>query len=309
MGKINGIYDAYAINEEGGILIASPDHIDASSSHEPKRGTFRNVYNHFMLDFDSSDCEQFPRDELGWAINVKGDPVVKVTHRFSSDMQYPAFYAAIRALFFSLYQVSQHNLFAGFFAPYSMFLFNTWDELKNAACNRIIIWGSSSFSGSNFINTRTSQAVPSGFYNNVVTAGSGSGARGVTTYNDPFGLNQLPGSRYDYNIILANYTTEAKNIYWAIAGTPTGRTQFNPTDVGYKPAIPGSGPAQFVSTLGNMHIVDGKPVPENPDPTYYSIFGSYLLPNADVRNANGYYVGLIDPSLTKRHKSRLFALE
>ena len=37
-----------------------------------------------------------------------------------------------------------------------------------------------------------------------------------------------------------------KNIYWAIAGTPAGRTQFDPTEVGYKPVNPGPGPARFV---------------------------------------------------------------
>lgn len=296
--KMNGIYkNGVALNEEGGLPNPSPDHIDVYPSHKPKKGTFRNVYNHFMLNFDSSDCEQFPRDELGWATEVEGDPVVKVTHRFTSDMQYPAFYAAIRALFFSLYRVSQHNLFLGYFAPHSVFLFDSWDELKNAAATNNY-WGSSTFPGNNVIETRTNQAVPSGFYNNVAAVGSGAMGRGVTTYNDPFGLTQLPGSRYDYNIVLANYIVKPKNLYWAIAGTPTGRTQFNPVEVGYKPAIPGPEAAEFVGTLGDMQVVDGKPIPQNPNPTYYTLFSSFLLPNADFRNSNGYYVGLIDPSLT-----------
>ena len=292
--KMNGIYkNGVALNEEGGVPNPSPEHIDVSSTYDPQRGTFRNVYNHFLLDLDSSDCEQFPRDELGWATEVEGDPVVKVTHRFSSGMQYPAFYAAIRALFFLSYRVSQHNFYLAYFAPHSVFLFDTWNELKNAAATNNF-WASSSFPGNNVIETRTSQSVPSGFYNNVVA----SERRSVTTYNDPFGLTQLPGSKYDYNIVLANYIVKPKNLYWAIAGTPTGRTQFNPVEVGYKPTIPGSQPAEFVGTLGDIQVVDGKPVPKNPDPTHYSIYGSFLFPNNDVRNANAYYVGLIDPSLT-----------
>lgn len=292
--KLNGTYvNGVAVLEEGAVPNPSPDHLDVSSSNKPKRGTFRNVYNHFLLDFDSSDCKHFPRDELGWAKDVEGEPVVKVTHRFSSEMQYPAFYAAIRSMFFSLYRVSLHNAYVGYFKPGSTFLFDTWDELKNAAATNNY-WGSSSFPGNNLIRTRTYQGIPSGFYNNPVLAG-----RGVTLYNDPFGLNQQPGSFYDYNIVLSNYIVHPKNLYWAIAGTPTGPTQFDPTIVGYKPAIPGSQPAEFVGALGSIQVVDGKPIPQNPNSAYYSIFSDLTLPDDTVRASNGYYVGLIDPALTK----------
>jgi ABC-type molybdate transport system substrate-binding protein len=223
--------------------------------------------------------------------------VVKVTHQITSSTEYPAFVAAIRALFFASYRISQHSAYNAFFAPNSMFMFDTWDDLKNALETNSY-WGSPLNVGDNLIRTRTNQRVPSGFYNNAVFAKTG-----VTTYNDPFGLNQLPGSYFDYNIVLANYVTKAKNIYWAIAGTPTGPTQFNPAEVGYtKPLIAGLQPAEFVGTLGDIEVVDGKPVPMNPNDTYYYLLGSSSSQNKDVRNSNSYYVGLIDPSLTAGKK-------
>lgn len=292
--KLNGTYvNGVALTEEGGNTNPSHKHIDASSSENPKKGTFRNVYNHFMLDFDSSCCEDFPCDELGWATEVEGDPVVKVTHRICSNTEYPAFYAAMREMFFSFYRISQHNAQSAYFKPGSVFLIDTWDELKDAAATNNF-WGSRLYPGDHLIRTRTNQKVPSGFYNNPVMA-----ERGVTTYNDPFGLNQMPGGKYDYNIVLTNYIVAPKNLYWAIAGTPTGPTQFDPTDVGYLPAIPGPQAAEFVGALGDIQVVNGKPQPQNPDPNYYSIYSSISLPNNDVRNSNGYYVGLIDPCLTK----------
>lgn len=289
--KLNGTYvNGVAIDEMDGIPNPSPQHVDASSSHVPHHGSFRNVYNHFLLDFDSSDKSKFPRDDEGWAKDVEGDPVVKVTYRFTPDMQYPEFFAAIRAMFFAIYKVSSHNAQVGYFKPGSMFLIDTWDELKEAAATDAF-WGSSLFPGDNLLRTRTTQSVPSGFYNNVVLA-----ERGVTTYNDPFKITQKPGSKYDYNIVLSNYIVLPKNVYWAIRGTPTGPTQFDPTEVGYKPAIPGPQPAEFVGALGDIIVVNGRPQPQNPDPTYYS-----LLTNGagdDVRDSNSYYVGLINPSLT-----------
>ena len=83
----------------------------------------------------------FLRNELGYATEVKGDPVVKVTHRFSSDMEYPAFVAAIRALFFASYRISQHSAYTAYFKPGSMFLFDTWAELKSAVATNNF-WGS-----------------------------------------------------------------------------------------------------------------------------------------------------------------------
>ena len=294
--KFNGTYvNGVALDEEGGIPNPSRTHVDASSRDDPKKGTFHNVYNHFLLDFDSSDEKQFPRSALGWAKELAGDPVVSVHHHFTKEMEYPTFYAAIRAMFFLLYKVSQHNAQVAFFKPGSMFLMDSWKELKEAVA-RDNYWGSSLFGGNNLIGTRTSQKVPSGFYNNAVMA-----ERGVTTYNDPFGLSQAPGSVYDYNIVLSNYIVQPKNLYWAIAGTPAGPYQFDPCTVGYKPTIPGPQPAEFVGTLSDMVVVDGKPQPQNPDSTHYTLYGA-LGGTDDVRDSNSYYYGLINPSLTKGKK-------
>ena len=292
--KMNGTYvNGVAVVEADGIPNPSPEHVDTSSSNHPKHGTFRSVHMHFLLDFDSSDEHDFPRDHEGWAEDVHGEPVVKVTHRFTSDMQYPEFFAAIRAFFYEAYKVSSHNSYVGYFKKGSLFLIDTWDELKEAAATNNF-WGSSQFPGDNMLRTRTLPNVPSGFYNNSVLA-----ERGITTYNDPFGIKQEAGSKYDYNIVLSNY-----NVYFAIAGTPdltpaapNGMPlQFDPTDIGYKPAIPGPQRAEFVGALGDIIVVDGRPVPQNPNPTYYSLLtgGS----GDDILDSNGYYIGLIDPSLT-----------
>ncbi len=86
------------------------------------------------------------------------------------------------------------------------------------------------------------------------------------------------------------------NLYWAIAGTPTGPTQFDPVTVGYKPLIPGSEPAQFLGALGSMRVRHGKPEPLNPDEEHYTIYGA----NEGLsRDANSYYMGMIHPKLTK----------
>lgn len=288
--RLNGRYvNGVAIDEEGGIPNPSPRHIDTSAAYHPQKGTFRNIYNHFLLNFDSSDPQLFPRDKLGYALEVSGKPVVRVTHRFSSDMQYPAFFAAIRAMFFLLYKVSYHNAQVGYFKPGSMFLAESWDKLKE-------LLATESYFPNNLIGTRTSQKVPSGFYNNAIFA-----ERGVTTYNDPFGLNQVADGPFDYNIVLANYIVNPKNLYWAISGTPVGPYQFDPQCVGYKPAIPASGSAQFIGTLGALAVEDGTLQPDNPDSRYYTIFG-VGAGQSDLRDANSYYLGQIDPKLTQGKK-------
>lgn len=294
--KLNGTYvNGVAIDEDGGIPNPSREHIDAAPSKRPRKGTFRNVYNHFLLRFDSSNRKKFPRSRLGWAKDVKGDPKITVTHRFSADMNYPAFFAAVRAMFFLLYKVSQHNGQAAYFKPGSMFLIDNWKELQDAMKSGNY-WSSPQFPGNNLIGTRTSQKVPSGFYNNARFA-----ERGVTTYNDPFRLSQKEGSLYDYNIVLANYITQPKNLYWAIHGTPMPPYQFAPQTTGYKPLIPGAEKAHFVGKLSPLIVTDGKPLPQNPDPFHYTIYG-VGSGTEDMRDANSYYIGLINPKLTKGKK-------
>lgn len=285
--KLNGIYvNGVAIDEDGGIPNPSKHHVDASSSNDPKKGSFHNIYNHFLLRFDSSGL---PHDTLGWAKEVTGNPTITVKHHFTSDMEYPAFFAAVRAMFFLLYKVSQHNSHVAFFKPGSMFLIDSWKKLKEAVASDEY-WGSAKYPGYNMIGTRTCQKVPSGFYNNPVLA-----ERGVATYNDPFGLTQKPGSYFDYNIVLANYIANPKNLYWAIEGTPTGPYQFDPVSMGYKPCIPGKNSAQFVSRLGDIAVAEGKPIPQNPDPGHYTL---YRATSDDQRDSNSYYYGLVHPSLT-----------
>lgn len=290
---LNGVYvNGVPIYEEGAVPNPSPSHVDVASGKKPQKGSFRNVFNHFQLRFDSTNAENFPRDELGYATEVEGQPMVKVTHRFTSDIEYPAFCAALRALFFALYGVSYHNQHLAFTEPNSVFLYSSWQELQTAVSNDVAI--------RQFISTRANQAFPSSFYNNaLLNLGSLP-----TTYNDPFNLKPIPGSPIDYNIDLANYVKYPKNLYWAIIGTPTGRTQFDPsTDpntLGYKPLIPASQPASFTSILGDLEVVNGYPVPQNPDAIHYTILGN---PSVDeVSNSNNYYVGLIDPSLTDNKK-------
>ena len=98
-----------------------------------------------MLDFDSSDSNIFPRDNLGWATIIEGDPVVKVTPSFFSDMQYPAFYIDRRIIFFALSNFSNITYFLVTLPRIRVFLFDPWDELKNAVATNNF-WGSESIS-------------------------------------------------------------------------------------------------------------------------------------------------------------------
>lgn len=308
--RLNGTYvNGVAIAESGAIPNPSPTHVDVNESQT--QGTFCNVYNHFLLDFDSSNAKKFPRDSQGWAEEIEGNPYVKVTHRITPDTEYPAFFAAMQAMFYKMYQVSQHTArYSARFKPGSIFLFDTFQEMKeNVAITNY--WANASFPGDNVIRTRTNQAIPSGFFNNVTMAD-----RGCTTYNDPFRLTQKPGSRFDYNIVMTNYLDQKsiKNLYWAISGTPATNPgdptapngaflQFDPTEVGYKPAIPGPQRAEFVGALGDVTVVNGKPVPHFPsvDPSgvYYSLLADLVAPPADdAFLSNAYYVGLIDSKLT-----------
>ncbi len=312
--RLNGTYvNGVATIEENAIPDPSPTHVDVNE--DQTRGTFRNVYNHFLLDFDSSDM---PHDEQGWALGICGNPYVRVTHRITADTEYPAFFAAIHALYYQMFQVSLHGgRLSGRFAPGSLFLFDTFQEMKdNVAAGTY--WGNPlRDSGDNQISSRTGQAIPSGFFNNPVYA-----QRAITTYNDPFGLTQAPGSTYEYNIAMANYLDQSsiKNLYWAIAGTPDltpvapngAPLQFDPVTVGYKPAIPGAQRAEFVGTLGDVTVVNGIPQPQFPaaDPTgtYYTLFGGVLTQPFGTPSvlSNNYFVGIIDPALTNGKKVGYF---
>lgn len=303
---MNGIYvNGVAIDEENAIPNPSPTHVDVNE--DQTKGTFRNVYNHFLLNFDSSDAKKFPRDNEGWAKGICGKPYVKVIHRITPDTEYPALFGALQSMFYQMYQVSFHTArFKAIFKPGSMFLVNTWQEMKDAVATNNY-WGSPADNGRNQIASRDQQAIPSGFFNNAVLAN-----RTVTTYNDPFGLTQAPGSKYDYNIVMANYLDQnsVKNLYWAIAGTPATNPgdptapngqflQFDPVDIGYKPVIPGTQRAEFVGALGNVIVTDGIPKPQNPDPEHFTLLGDFFYPTAtDTFVSNNYYVGFIDPALT-----------
>jgi len=293
---LNGCYvNGVAVNEEGAVPNPSPHHVDVCSKKHPCRaGTFCNVFNHFLLNFDSSDCKKFPRDKLGYA-KFCGKPWVKVTHHITSDMEYPAFMAAIEAMFYKMFKVSFHNWFIYYSKPNSIFMIESWNKLKEALAtdNFSFIWAFS----------RINQNLPSGFFNNAART-----ARFITTYNDPFGIEQEEGSLYDYNIVMANYLIKQKTLYWAIEGTPDltpvaangAPIQFDPVDVGYKPAIPGAGRASFVGALGDIVVVDGIPMPQNPDATYYEILGTTAsqVPNTETNIANSFYVGIINPALS-----------
>jgi hypothetical protein len=302
--KLNGKYiNGVAVTEEGAVPNPSSEHVDVFSTNKPcKKGTFCNVFNHFLLDFDSSNKKQFPRDNQGWATDIEGEPIVKVTHRITPDMEYPAFRAAIEAMFYLMYQVSQHTGFNAYFRPKSIFLIDTREKLKDVVAKNKF-WGSRKNPGDNLVRTRTNQSVPSGFFNNAVFNG-----RSVVTYNDPFGLTQQAGSKYDYNIVLANYIVKQKNLYFAIAGTPdltpvapNGQPiQFDPTTIGYKPVVPGAQRAEFVGQLGDIIVVNGRPQPQNPDPEHFTLLGEN--PFDDVAQSNDYYIGLIDPELTNGKK-------
>ena len=297
---LNGTYvNGVAHNEEGAVPNPSPKHLDVCSTQNPcKKGTFCNVFNHFLLDFDSSDCKKFPRDKLGYA-KFCGEPWVKVKHHITSDMEYPAFVAAVEAMFYKMYKVSMHGWFLYYSKPNSIFVIDTWNELKEALAtnNFSFVW----------VLSRLNQNVPSGFFNNAART-----PRFITTYNDPFEIEQQEGNFYDYNIVMANYLVKPKALYWAIEGTPDltpvaangSALQFDPVDVGYKPAIPGVQRASFVGKLGNIAVVDGIPLPQNPNPTFFSILGTTAspIPNTETNIANTFYVGLIDPKLTKGKK-------
>lgn len=315
--RMNGIYvNGVATQEANAIPNPRPPFVDVNE--EETKGTFLNVYNHFQLRFDSQNAKKFPRDELGYGTEICGKPYVKVHHSIKADTEYPAFIAGLQMMFYKMYQVSFHTMrFGGRFKLGSMFLFNTFEEMKTHVASGDF-WGNPlNDNGFNGIQSRINQAIPSGFFNNPIY-----NRRGVTTYNDPFGLSQAPGSYNDYNIVMANYLDQKsiKNLYWAISGHPAtlpdspkapdgAFLQFDPREVGYKPAIPvpGSTTAEFVGALGDVTVVKGKPQPQFPsvDPTgkYYSLLGDFFTPFGDDTSiSNAYYVGLIDSRLTNGKK-------
>ena len=254
-----------------------------------------------MLRFDSSNPDQFPRDSIGYAVGIHdcdARPRVTVTHRIAPDTEFPAMWAALRAFSFLTLRVSAHLEFDGYFPTDSVFLFDTWDKLKEAVANNAF-WGAPpnpELLALARIRSRISPISPSGFYQNPTLSGP-LGRTGLVTYNDPFGLTMQPDSIYNYNINLANYLAPGtiRTVYWALQGTVTGPLQFDPYALGipgYLPIIPGPLPVEFVATLAVVNVVDGLPIPVNPDPAHYACLDN---PGQDTLQANDYYVGLIDP--------------
>lgn len=258
-------------------------------------GTWVNVFDHFLLRADTVDASRFPRDASGWA-QFRGCPTVKVNHRFRSDMSYSEFIAALYAMFYMMYQVSQHFFIRAYAPLNSIFMFTEWEDVRLAVADpsRPFFFQP--------IRSRTEQVKPSINYNNPTFNLPQS-----FTYNDPFGLVQTD-PYLNYSIDLGNYVVNPQTAYWAIEGTlndpPIFPIQGDPTTIGFLPVIPAPGRARFVSALSPLSVVDGVGTSVNPNPDFYTILnvavfpGSVLTPDENAFFSTISYLGQIDPSLT-----------
>ena len=292
--KLNGTYlNGVSYVESGAVPNPSATHLDSGPN-----GTFYNVFDHFLLrgvnqqtgfNCDTSGLPTKPQQgppnivPAGYAnYPFDGTQTVTVFHKFTSDMEYPAFIAALFAMFYAIYRVSQHNGFGAYTVPESIHIFDTWSQLATA----LKIPGATQLVD---IRTRVEQASPTDFYQNINFRVS---AIPPATYNDPYGISTNM-QNFNYNTVLGNYVVNPFALFWGIQGT-LQPDQTDPAIIGYPALIPGPGRAGFIGQLVPITVVNGIPNVTNPDPVHFMSAGDQ---GSDQANANGYYIGLINPTL------------
>lgn len=249
---------------------------------------------HFLLRYDTS---KLPRDEFGYGYpEYFENATVTVTHHVTSSTEYCEFVAAVFALFYLVWQVSQHTAFDGY-GPNKFALYHTWEELREALA--------SDTADKIALGTRTATMRPSCFYTNPVFNERLGNAFLV---NDPFGIRPDAAGEwpeiYDYDIVLENYLVDVCNLYWAMDGKPYG--QWKDVHLAVRSLAPYkrnvdaniNGASTFVGKVASYFPRETL----NADPEVYTLFGGSLDEDLDtktiLRDKNTLYFGRIRPDLT-----------
>ena len=275
LAVLNGTYvDGVAFIQNGPIPNPRSNFIDSGPN-----GSFNDQYNRFLLNYDSSALIGLANPATNF-ITVPPGATVTVTHRFLANMEYPAFCAALSAMFYAVYQNSSHHAMAMYslLADYFLFAAPSWNVLQSAlasnAVGLVLDFG--------YIN----QSNPSLYYLN--------NSEGIffpvfPNYNDPYNLIGV-FTASPYNTVLGNYLINPQNLYWAIQGT-LDPDQPDPSIWGYPPLIPGPGRASFVGTLSPPTVVNGVPTAVSPGPNWTPWGGTTSL-------ANNFLIAQINPAFT-----------
>jgi hypothetical protein len=280
---MNGIYkNGVAIVEAGGVPNVDPARNDCGPN-----GSFHNHFNHFLLNFDSSNRLLYPCNSITLLSDFTGKPTITVCHKFTADMEYPEFIAALTAINYSIFRAGTHNLMDNYIqSNTSLRMCNSWNDLKirlstNTATIRDLF--------------RINQCKVGMFYQNAVLSNN---SPIQFRYNESFNFQPITGNTADYSLDMYNYLSEIRVLYFGIQGTLQA-DQPNPVTFSYPAVIPGPNRATFVGVLGNVNLVAGRPVPVNPDSTKYKLMGGS---SNDSLNAQNYYFGIINPQYTNGKK-------
>lgn len=289
---MNGVHiNGVAIPEAGAIINYQPE-LQDSGPH----GDFHNLFHHLLLRFNSSNRSIFSNVDPATNLvrGFDGEPTITVVHRFRPDMEYAEFIAAAMAMMIAMYRVVVHVSNASFGPAGSAMLFETWEQLRvgfRTGVNRRT---------ADFL--RLNQASPQRFYNNIplnaALQGPVAAISPTALYNDPYGISTALLSQWDYCVDMTNYLVNPRALYWGIQGT-LDANQPNPVVLGYPPVFPGPGRAQFVGAIGVINMVNGRPVPVNPDVTRYRLMRtSGINPTTEMLLANANHFGQINPAYT-----------
>lgn len=302
---LNGTYiNGVSYLQFGGAPNPSGLHVDYAQNAQGQQ-TAGTYPFHFLLSKDTSNTISFPRVTsgsnvgLGIFTTVPGGATVTVTHRVHSNMEYPEFEAAVFALTYKVWRVSEHSWFTGFWPAESVFLFDNFNQLQAAVKAGTALTDS--------LRTNTSTLRPSLFYNNPALNTLLTSQANNYMLNDPFGVRPDAAgnwpAQYNYDIVLNNYLEDAANLYWALDGVPSGpwvEVQENvQNNFGYKSNINPSitGAKTFVGAVAPYF-----PVSTILDPNFYTLMGGSLaIPpslNSILSAKNEEYFGRIKPSLT-----------
>lgn len=297
LSPLNGTYvNGVLVLEGGAIPNPRSKFLDSGAG-----GSFNDHWQRFLLNFDSS-APQFQQlaDPRTGLVCVPPGATITVTHRIRSDMEYPAFIAAIHALFYATLKVVTHHAWFQYCRSNSFRMIDTWVELKTRLAQTPT--GLSLRS----VVARRGKTRLSHFYHSP-TVFLGSNQPVLILLNDPYAIRPVTGGIFDYPVDMRNYLINPKNLYFGFEGVLQA-DQPDPVLFGYPPVRPGTGTgrAHFVSAIGDIKVdgngravlAAGRPQAGTnvPDPTYFRIVGQDTQTVA-VAGAE-YFFGQIDPRLT-----------
>lgn len=299
---INGTYvNGVSLHSYGGIPNPSPLHVDV----KPDGTSTGSFPNHFYLRFDSSTLPTYTAnsgyptfaDGVASSVQFGGPVTISVTHKITDGMEYPAFFAAIMALFYSIFKVSQHQIYGTFQDNLGKFVPNTWANLQaglTAGTTQIV-----------HPRSRTNNIDPQMFYHNPIIDSDGGVpySQNLTpqftypwTFNDAYGCLPTPGSIFDYDVAANNYLVDLHNLFYTLDGTPTKPVQSLLGQLGYlNTSGTNAGGAYFIGTTAPYDPAN--PGGNNPDPNVWTMIGADI--DGDIRvTANSLYFGFVNPLFT-----------